>query len=267
MPMTDDSRTDDRPPRPGETRRAQVGHPQRRGHRVHRLGPAGRLPACGGRPGGQRVVGHRALGHGLLGAGGIPGPAAHQRRTHPDRQGLPLLRRPPGRSRLPRPGRPPAGPPVLRPRPRRDRADAGADLGAAGRPHRLHGHGGGPFARVGGHPLGPAGGPGPPGGPPGRGPGRRGGPEAVHRVRRRRGRGPPGRRRRPPGLPCAGSAADPGGRHRRRAPATPSPTPWSRPALPGCGRWERRRGPSSSSSVARRGWPRPSTRWTRCDRC
>ena len=94
-----------------------------------------------------------------------------------------------------RPGRTPAGPAVLRPRPRRDRADARADLGPPRRPHRLHGHGGRALPRVGRHPLGAAGRPGPPPGPAGGGPGRRGRPEAVRRVRRRGRRGPSGRRR------------------------------------------------------------------------
>ena len=45
------------------------------------------------------VVGHRAQRHGHPRAGGLPPPAPHQRRPGPHREGLPLLRRPPRRSR------------------------------------------------------------------------------------------------------------------------------------------------------------------------
>ena len=45
------------------------------------------------------VVGDRAQRDGRARAGGLPRPAAHVGRAHPDRQGLPLLRRPPRRAR------------------------------------------------------------------------------------------------------------------------------------------------------------------------
>ena len=100
----------------------------------------------------------------------------------------------PGR---PGPGPAPEGQPVLRPGARRDGGDAGADLGAARRADLVRRGGGGPVARVGRRPLGPAGRPRAPPGPGGGGPGRRRGREAHARARRRRGRRRPGGGRAP----------------------------------------------------------------------
>ena len=47
------------------------------------------------RVGHRRVAGDRPQRDGGARAGGLPGPAPHVGRAHPDRQGLPLLRRPP----------------------------------------------------------------------------------------------------------------------------------------------------------------------------
>ena len=58
-------------------------------------------------------------------------PAPHQRRAGAHREGLPLLRRPARRARPPRRRRDPAGPLLLRPGPRRARADAGRHQPAA----------------------------------------------------------------------------------------------------------------------------------------
>ena len=44
-------------------------------------------------PGVQVSLGHRAQRHGVPRAGGLPAPAAHQRRADPHREGLPVLRR------------------------------------------------------------------------------------------------------------------------------------------------------------------------------
>ena len=54
---------------------------------------SGHVADCARGPG---LVGHRAQRDGRPRAGGLPPPAPHQRRPHPHRQGLPLLRRQPG---------------------------------------------------------------------------------------------------------------------------------------------------------------------------
>ena len=68
---------------------------------------------------------------------GLPRPAPHQRRSHPHREGLPLLRRHHRRARCAprRPG--PAGQLVLPGRPRRDRGDARGHQPPAVGPHRV----------------------------------------------------------------------------------------------------------------------------------
>ena len=171
-------------------------------------------------------------------ARGLPGPAPHQRRPDPDRQGLPLLRRPAGRARDPR-ARPSA------------RRCAGSSTTSTARwRSMLERTSGlladltayaavvvGPPPRLGPDPLGPA--------------GRAGGRAwpcwswSSPTARSRSGRRPARRRRRraaepgrgPPDRPPARSAtADGPGRSRR--PATPRSTGWwrsasARPGRPG----------------------------------
>ena len=88
---------------------------------------------------------------------GLPGAAPHQRRAHPDRQGLPLLRRPPDRARGARPDPAPAGERILRPGARRDGDHARAGHRPALRAHLLRRRGGRALPRHGHHPLGPGG--------------------------------------------------------------------------------------------------------------
>ena len=113
------------------------GHPRGGRDRVHRHRRAGRLVARGECTGGAGVLGHRPLRDGGARARGLSRAAPHERRSHPDRQGLPLLRRPPhgaGRARS-QPAAP--GGPVLRPGPRRDGDGARAGDRPALRAHLL----------------------------------------------------------------------------------------------------------------------------------
>ena len=102
-PHPDDCRRRARPERPAGR------HPRGGRHRVHRDRRARRFLPRGQCAGGAGVLGHRALGNGGARARGLPRPAPHERRPHPDRQGLPLLRRPPHRARRPRSRPAPSG--------------------------------------------------------------------------------------------------------------------------------------------------------------
>ena len=88
---------------------------------------------------------------------GLPDPSPHERGPHPDRQGLPLLRRPSRQPTSPRPGRARAGAGLLLEGPRRARARAPGHLEAARAADRLRGRRRGPGARDPRRPLGPLG--------------------------------------------------------------------------------------------------------------
>ena len=75
-------------------------------------------------PGDPGVAGDGAQRDGRARAGGLPRPAAHVGRADPDRQGLPLLRRPPRDARAARPAHQRHGRRVLRLGPRPARGDA-----------------------------------------------------------------------------------------------------------------------------------------------
>ena len=241
-------------------------HPRGGGDRVHRHRRARRLLPRRRRTGGQGLLGHRALRDGGPRARGLPGPAPHQRRAHPDRQGLPLLRRPPDPAGRPRPGPAPAGVATSSTSARRDGGHARAGYRPALGADLVRRGGGRALARRGHHPLGPAGRPGPRQAllvvvlsdgavekrtmeldvdlGRGAGPGRR---AAL---------GPPGRAHACRWLaraPSRGRAALDQLVARRRA------RPSSRS----------RRGPTGtrSSSAVRPGWPSPSTPWRRCAPC
>ncbi|CAA9345031.1 MAG: Heat-inducible transcription repressor HrcA, partial [uncultured Frankineae bacterium] len=103
----------------------------RRGLRLHHR--AGRLqgPRRAAQP--RRQPGHRPQRHGGARGRGLHHPPAHQRRAHPDRQGLPPVRRPAVHRQAALAGRE-ARHPVLprgRRRPRRRRAALGAAAGPA----------------------------------------------------------------------------------------------------------------------------------------
>ena len=110
-----------------------VGRPQdsdleRRGAGVHRHRAARRLESHRRRACHPRVLRHGPQRDGLPRERGLPGPAAHVGRSHPDRQGVPVLRRPPQRARPARHGDDQTGRGVLLRRPRSARGDAPPDV-------------------------------------------------------------------------------------------------------------------------------------------
>ena len=183
----------------------------------------------------------------------------------PDRQGVPLLRRPPDRARRPRPLPAQAGVAVLRAGPRRDGDRARAGLGPALRADLVRRRRGGAVARHRHHPLRPARRALPAPRAARRSALRRCRREADHRPRRRDRRGRAGPRRHP--------ALRPSGRAQRsRSPGPSRPAVRSR-STSSCSRraWPstRSRGPwrpTRCSSVVRPDWPSPSTPSRRCVR-
>ena len=147
MTPNTDSASPSRRPRGLRAQRPARRHFGGGGQRVHRDGRAGRLLARRQCTGGAGVLGHGALRDGRVGAGGLSRPAAHERRPHPDRQGLPVLRRPPDDARCARSGATPPGVAVLRPGARRDRDRARAGHRPALRAHVLRRGRGRPLAR------------------------------------------------------------------------------------------------------------------------
>ena len=85
-----------RPLEGAHARRTQDSHPACGRAGVHHHGPAGRVDAHRQRARRAGQLGDGAQRDGGARAGGLPRPAAHVGRPDPDRQGLPLLRRPHG---------------------------------------------------------------------------------------------------------------------------------------------------------------------------
>ena len=228
--------------------------------------PVGSVPR-GQRTGGAGVLRHRALGDGGARAGGLSRPAPHERRPHPDRQGLPLLRRPPDRARA-----------CSAPSQRRqvtqffDQVHGEMEtvleraIGPALRADLLRRRRRRSLARDRHHPLGPAGRPLAAPRAARRRALRRRRREADHRPRRRGLRGDAGPRRRlarlAPGRADAVGTLDRAGQRIRRSstawspPRTAPSTPWGEP-------WT----PTRCSSAARPAWPSPSTPSRPCARC
>ena len=73
-------------------RRSEVRHPPGGGEDLHRDGPAGRLDTCGRSHRYRSVARHRAERDDRARTRGVPHTTAHLGRSHPDREGVPLLR-------------------------------------------------------------------------------------------------------------------------------------------------------------------------------
>ena len=124
-----------------DARRTEDGDPRRRRAGVHRDGATRRLDPHRRRAGRRRVVGDRAQRDGGARAGGLPRPAPHVGGPDPDRQGLPVLRRPSRRARPARRRDERRGRRVLLGRPRPARGDVAAHEQPARPPHQLRGGG------------------------------------------------------------------------------------------------------------------------------